>query len=56
MRMHLTRTTRAGGIEGDALGQAGAVVSLDLMHEHGMRHLQIKSVNRLDYLKLRSSF
>ena len=37
-------------------GQAGAVVSLDLMHEHGMRHLQIKSVNRLDYLKLRSSF
>jgi S1-C subfamily serine protease len=37
-------------------GAAGAVVSLDLMHGHGVRHLQIQSVNRLDYLKLRSSF
>ena len=37
-------------------GNAGAVVMLDLMQSHSVRHIEIKSVNRLDHLKLKSTF
>ena len=37
-------------------GGAGAVVKLDVLHEHAVRHLEIKSINRLDHLKLKSTF
>jgi S1-C subfamily serine protease len=37
-------------------GRAGAVVKLDVLHQHSMRTFEIKSVNRLDVLKLKSTF
>jgi S1-C subfamily serine protease len=35
---------------------AGAVVALGLLHRHSPQKLEIKSINRLDHLKLKSSF
>jgi S1-C subfamily serine protease len=37
-------------------GSAGAVVALELLHRHSQQKLEIKSINRLDHLKLKSSF
>jgi S1-C subfamily serine protease len=37
-------------------GRAGAVVKLDVLHERALRSFEIKSVNRLDVLKLKSKF
>ena len=39
-----------------ALGNAGAVVPLDIEREGSKQHLDVKSMNRLDHLKLRSTF
>jgi S1-C subfamily serine protease len=38
-----------------AQGSAGAVVTLDVLHNNEMRRVEVKSMNRLDHLKLRSS-
>ena len=38
-----------------ALGPAGAVVPLDLTRDRAMHHVDIRSINRLDHLKLKSS-
>jgi S1-C subfamily serine protease len=37
-------------------GNAGDVVALELLHRHSLEKLEIKSINRLDHLKLKSSF
>jgi S1-C subfamily serine protease len=37
-------------------GSAGAVIGLDVRHNNAVEHLDIQSVNRLDYLKLNSTF
>lgn len=39
-----------------AQGPAGTTVRLDVIQEGDVRHLNVKSVNRLDYLKLKTSF
>lgn len=39
-----------------SVGAAGATIPLDVMHGHDMRRVDVKSVNRLDQLKLKSSF
>jgi S1-C subfamily serine protease len=39
-----------------ARGGAGATVALDLLQDSQVRHLDVKSINRLDHLKLKSSF
>jgi S1-C subfamily serine protease len=39
-----------------AQGSAGATVPLDVMHNDEKRRLDVKSVNRLDHLKLKSTF
>jgi S1-C subfamily serine protease len=39
-----------------AVGSAGVVVPLDLMHGSEKRRIDIKSMNRLDHLKLKSTF
>jgi S1-C subfamily serine protease len=39
-----------------AQGGAGASVALDLLQDSQVRRLDIKSINRLDHLKLKSSF
>jgi S1-C subfamily serine protease len=39
-----------------ALGHAGADIPLDLMQNHERRSLKVHSINRLDHLKLNSSF
>lgn len=39
-----------------ALGGAGAVVPLDVEREGAKQHFDIKSMNRLDHLKLKSTF
>ena len=39
-----------------AQGPAGATVRLDVIQDGDVRHLNVKSVNRLDYLKLKTSF
>ena len=39
-----------------AQGAAGAHVSLDVLHEHERRHVDVLSINRLDQLKLKSTF
>ncbi|HTY65733.1 MAG TPA: S1C family serine protease [Alphaproteobacteria bacterium] len=38
-----------------AQGPAGTTVRLDVIQEGDVRHLNVKSVNRLDYLKLKTS-
>jgi len=37
-------------------GSAGAVIGLDVRHDNAVQHLDIQSINRLDYLKLNSTF
>jgi len=37
-------------------GSAGAVIGLDVRHNNTVQHVDVQSVNRLDYLKLRSTF
>jgi S1-C subfamily serine protease len=39
-----------------AQGAAGVVVGLDVEHGGAVRHIDIKSMNRLDHLKLKSTF
>ncbi|MEA2938139.1 MAG: hypothetical protein QOC56_1643 [Alphaproteobacteria bacterium] len=39
-----------------AQGAAGAVVALDVLQNNGLRHIDVKSINRLDHLKLKSTF
>ena len=39
-----------------AQGAAGAVVSLDLLQNTGVKRIDVQSINRLDYLKLKSTF
>lgn len=39
-----------------AQGDAGANVSLDVLHDSEIRRLDIKSINRLDHLRLKSTF
>jgi S1-C subfamily serine protease len=37
-------------------GAAGAVIGLDVSNNNTVQHFDIQSVNRLDHLKLRSTF
>src|SRR5262249_43261934 len=37
-------------------GSAGAVIGLDVRHNNTMQHIDIQSINRLDHLKLKSTF
>jgi S1-C subfamily serine protease len=37
-------------------GAAGASISLDVLHDHERRHFDVPSINRLDRLKLKSTF
>ena len=37
-------------------GGAGAVIGLDVRNSNAMQHFDIQSINRLDYLKLKSTF
>jgi serine protease Do len=39
-----------------AQGPAGANVPLDVLHDNEVRRLDVKSINRLDHLKLKSTF
>jgi S1-C subfamily serine protease len=39
-----------------AQGNAGAVIPLDVLHNDEVRRLDVRSSNRLDHLKLKSSF
>jgi S1-C subfamily serine protease len=39
-----------------AQGRAGVDIPLDVLQNHERRSLQIHSINRLDHLKLNSSF
>ncbi len=39
-----------------ALGSAGASVPLDLLQTSGVKRVDVKSINRLDYLRLKSTF
>jgi S1-C subfamily serine protease len=39
-----------------AQGAAGATVSLDVLQGHQRRHFDVPSINRLDHLKLKSTF
>jgi S1-C subfamily serine protease len=39
-----------------AVGSAGAVVGLDVLQNNAVRRIDIKSINRLDHLKLKSTF
>jgi len=39
-----------------AVGGAGAVVGLDVLQNNAVRRIDIKSINRLDHLKLKSTF
>jgi serine protease Do len=39
-----------------SLGSAGASVPLDLLQESGIKRIDIKSMNRLDHLRLKSTF
>ena len=38
------------------LGAAGASVPLDLLQNNGVKHIDVKSINRLDNLRLKSTF
>ena len=37
-------------------GNAGASIPLDVMHDDQVRRIDVKSMNRLDHLKLKSTF
>ena len=39
-----------------SLGSAGASVPLDLLQDNGIERIDIKSMNRLDHLRLKSTF
>src|SRR5262245_4598379 len=39
-----------------SLGGAGASVPLDLLQDSGIKHIDVKSMNRLDHLRLKSTF
>jgi S1-C subfamily serine protease len=39
-----------------AQGAAGTVIPLDVLKDEGKQRVEIKSANRLDYLRLKSSF
>ena len=39
-----------------AQGSAGAVIPLDMIKNNERQHIEIKSINRLDHLRLKSSF
>jgi S1-C subfamily serine protease len=39
-----------------AQGGAGAVIPLDIIKDNERQHIDVKSINRLDHLRLRSSF
>jgi S1-C subfamily serine protease len=39
-----------------AQGAAGAVIPLDVIKDNERQHIDIKSINRLDHLRLKSSF
>ncbi|MGH6768286.1 MAG: S1C family serine protease [Xanthobacteraceae bacterium] len=39
-----------------AQGGAGALVKLDLLQNAGIAHIEVKSISRLDYLKLKTTF
>jgi len=39
-----------------AVGEAGATVPLDVLHDNEKRRIDVKSMNRLDHLKLKSTF
>jgi S1-C subfamily serine protease len=39
-----------------SLGGAGVTVALDLLQENGVKRIEVKSINRLDHLKLKSTF
>jgi serine protease Do len=39
-----------------SLGGAGTLVPLDLLQESGIKRVDVKSMNRLDYLRLKSTF
>jgi S1-C subfamily serine protease len=39
-----------------AQGAAGTVVPLDIQEDKGKRRVEVKSMNRLDHLKLKSTF
>jgi S1-C subfamily serine protease len=37
-------------------GSAGVIVPLDVLQDNQLRRIEVKSINRLDHLKLKSSF
>jgi S1-C subfamily serine protease len=39
-----------------SLGSAGASVPLDLLQDNGVKRIDVKSINRLDHLRLKSTF
>jgi serine protease Do len=39
-----------------AQGGAGAVIALDVLQNNAVRRIEVKSINRLDHLKLKSTF
>jgi hypothetical protein len=39
-----------------ARGAAGTMIPLDVLHDNEVRQLDVKSINRLDHLKLKSTF
>ena len=39
-----------------AVGEAGATVPLDVLQDNEKRRIDVKSMNRLDHLKLKSTF
>jgi hypothetical protein len=39
-----------------AQGSAGATVALDVLQDSEVRRIEVKSMNRLDHLKLKSTF
>jgi len=39
-----------------AQGPAGATIALDVLQDHEVKRIEVKSINRLDHLKLKSTF
>jgi S1-C subfamily serine protease len=39
-----------------ARGPAGTTVPLDILRNHDKQRIEVKSINRLDHLKLKSTF
>jgi S1-C subfamily serine protease len=39
-----------------ARGPAGAIIPLDVLQDDGVKRVEVKSINRLDHLKLKSTF